>query len=106
VYRTVQNHSQMKQSYNGLVPKCTEMVILLQPKCTELYRNVPNSVHRYMANVPKHVPKCTETYRNVPKHPPSGVPKRTERIYRYVQVRYIKGFGTSALWGGLVDDRS
>ncbi len=93
----------MKQSYNGLVPKCTEMVILLHGKSTELYRNVPSSVHRYMSNVPNRVPKCTETYRNVPKYPPSGVPKRTERIYRYVQVRYIKGFGTSELWVGEFD---
>ena len=94
----------MKQSYHGLVPKRTEMVILLQAKSTELYRNVPSSVHRYMANVPRRVPKCTETYRNVPNDPPSGVPKRTERIYRYVQVRYIKGFGTSVLWAGCFDE--
>jgi hypothetical protein len=41
---------------------------------------------------------------------PSGVPKRTERIYRYVQVRYKKGFGTCRRvlgwfwwdWSGLV----
>ena len=91
----------MKQSYNGLVPKCTEMVTQLHSKCTEAYRNVPNSVHLYMQNVPNHVPKCTEMYRNVPNDPSSGVPKRTERIYRYVQVRYIKGFGTSVLWTGV-----
>ncbi|MCG3769131.1 MAG: hypothetical protein JW384_00250 [Nitrosomonadaceae bacterium] len=78
----------MKQSYHGLVPKRTEMVILLQSKSTELYRNVPSSLHRYMANVPNRVPKCTETYRNVPNDPTSGVPKRTERVYNPF------GFGT------------
>jgi hypothetical protein len=72
----------MKQSYHGLVPKRTEMVILLQVKSTELYRNVPSSVHRYMANVPNRVPICTETYRNVPGQPSFGVPKRTGCPYR------------------------
>lgn len=64
------------------------MVTWLQAKCTELYRNVPISVHRYMVNVPKNVPKRTETYRNVPKQTPPVVPKRTERVYNPF------GFGT------------
>lgn len=63
--------------------------------CTEVYRKVPKSVQSVQRlDVPKRVPKCTETYRNVPMQTPSGVPKRTERVYRHVQVRYKKGFGT------------
>ena len=71
--------------------------------CTELYRNVPKSVQNVQTNdVPMRVPKCTETYRFVPMQTSSGVPKRTERIYRYVQVRYKKGFGTYRRFLGLV----
>ena len=66
-----------------------------------MYRNVPKSVLTVQGfDVPKDVPKRTETYRCVPKQPTSGVPKRTERVYRHVQVRYMKGFGTWCGFGG------